>query len=643
MPATTEPSVATALPAIADDVYRRLLKRQTCERATGARQSHPHVWGIAIVLYQSGLQRMLVVRKLQRDMADLLENAVSAVVQHSRYPEFEPRLASSVRLQLDFVLNPPEPVAFDGLQEFGLVPERFEFGVDGLRIEGAKKTQYFLPGDAFVKSVLGIGQLRKAIARMFPGEEFDTLKMARFRSHSFLRMDNRWIPLFRGLPVLGDDVTAEDLWYRADAAIQRVVRTQSSDGRFEYYYDVKTDSHVNHEHPTRDPVTDPFYNFVRHCGGVLTLLFYAATRGDERLRRVGLVEPAASVPVHFASDVALSNSGDGSKDQGDAIRSAVVSALNCYLTTLVQYSTSEGQPAAYAVDNQKGKLGASGLGLYCLALYQHVFADNRYQNTARLLANHILAETQESGEFRYYHTYSDRKVTLEENPQLFSFYYPGEALGGLAGYLKYICRDSAERLRIVEHVHRALRFLIVERPKRYPQHFAPLPSDSWLMMAINELFDLPEFRHELYRDFVFGDADQMCRQQYTPKNAIHPDYTGAFYYQYGDHPFPDGARAEGLTAAYLLALKTGDVHRQRRYFQCLTRAAWSCLHLCNTRESLYSAPNPEHALGSIRFKLTRQWVRVDTTEHVASFFLRFLPHFIVEAVARSNSDQSHGA
>ncbi len=639
MSATTEFGVAASLSAMADDVYRRLHQRQGYELSLDMRPWHPNVWGIAVALYQPGLQRLFVVRKRQSAAIDLLENCVSAATEHTRFREFEPGLASSIRLQVDFLMDQPEPVAFDSLQEFGLGSDRFEFGVDGLRIEGAKKTQYFLPGDAFVKSVLGIGQLRRAIERMFPGEEFGSLKMARFRSQSFLRMDDRWMPLFRGLPILSDDVTAEDLWNRADAAVDRVVRTQSSDGRFEYYYDVKTDSHVNHEHPTRDPVKDPFYNFVRHCGGVLTLLFYAATRGDERLRRVNLGEHAASAPVHSASDVAALNSCPDPRGHSGAIRHAAVAALNCYLGTLVQYSTSDGRAAAYAVDNQKGKLGASGLGLFCLALYQHVFADNQFEGAARLLANHILAEIQESGEFRYYHTYLNRKVTLEENPQLFSFYYPGEALGGLAGYLKYICRDGAERLRIVEHVHRALRFLIVERPQKYPQYFAPLPSDSWLMMAINELFDLPEFRHDLYQQFVFGDADQMCRQQYTPKNALHPDYTGAFYYQYGDHPFPDGARAEGLVAAYMLALKTGDVHRQRRYFQCLTRAAWSCLHLCNTRESLYAAPNPEHALGSIRFKLTRQWVRVDTTEHVASFFLRFLPHFSVEAVARSNSDQ----
>ncbi len=36
---------------------------------------------------------------------------------------------------------------------------------------------------------------------------------------------------------------------------------------------------------------------------------------------------------------------------------------------------------------------------------------------------------------------------------------------------------------------------------------------------------------------------------YTEANALYPDYVGSFYYHYGDHPYPDGARAEGLLAA----------------------------------------------------------------------------------------------
>ncbi len=596
-------------------------------------------WGIAVVLYQPGRDRLLVVRGGMSDSSQLVASVIRAVRRHPRFAEFandpvaggdqdiektklksleeilgallsELRFRNAVRIQVDFIRDEPTPVEFATLSENSLGPDRFEFGVDGFRILGGSQTRYFLPGDAFVKSVLGLSQLRQAVQRLAPGEEFSSLKFFRFRSQSFLRFEDRWIPLYRGTPVLGERVSAEDLFLRARSAIERVVRTQDRSGQFEYYYDAKTDSQVNHEHPTRDPVTNPFYNFVRHCGGILTLLFYEAVTRDGRL--------AENMP----------------RDAGSLVHRAVVAAIECYLKTLVEYDTASGLRAAYAVDNQKGKLGGSGLGLYSLTLFQHLFGDNRYEAAARKLANHLVAEIQESGEFRYYHTYLDRQVTLDENPQLFSFYYPGEAIIGLAGYLKHVCRSDAERTLITERLQRALRFLIFERPKKYPQHFAPLPSDSWLMMGIDELWDLPEFQRAENLQFVFADADAMCDHQYTPKNSLFSDDIGSFFYHYGDHPYPDGARAEGLTSAYRLAIRVGDAARQRRYFQSLARVAWACLHLCNTRESLYSVPNPHHAYGSIRFKFTRQWVRVDTTEHVASFFLRFLPSFVSEAASR---------
>ena len=111
---------------------------------------------------------------------------------------------------------------------------------------------------------------------------------------------------------------------------------------------------------------------------------------------------------------------------------------------------------------------------------------------------------------------------------------------------------------------------------------------------------------------------------YTDEDALYPDYVGSFYYHYGDHPYPDGARAEGLLAAYQLALKVADQERVKRYRDACHKVASATLRLCNTRDSVYSAANPKRAVGGIRFKLTRQWFRVDTIQHVASFFLKLL-------------------
>jgi hypothetical protein len=145
-----------------------------------------------------------------------------------------------------------------------------------------------------------------------------------------------------------------------------------------------------------------------------------------------------------------------------------------------------------------------------------------------------------------------------------------------------------------------------------------------LMMGVNDLWDVAEFQQDEYKTFVFGDADQMVRLMYTEEDALYPDYVGSFYYRYGDHPYPDGARAEGLLAAYQLALEVGDEARIERYRDACDKVAWASLRLCNTPESMSSAANPERAIGGIRFKLTRQWFRVETIQHVVSFYLKLV-------------------
>ena len=42
----------------------------------------------------------------------------------------------------------------------------------------------------------------------------------------------------------------------------------------------------------------------------------------------------------------------------------------------------------------------------------------------------------------------------------------------------------------------------------------------------------------------------------------------------------------------------------------------------NSEESCYSHIEPHRALNSFRFKLTRQWVRVDSVQHASCFFAR---------------------
>jgi hypothetical protein len=71
----------------------------------------------------------------------------------------------------------------------------------------------------------------------------------------------------------------------------------------------------------------------------------------------------------------------------------------------------------------------------------------------------------------------------------------------------------------------------------------------------------------------------------------------------------------------------GDREKAASIWPALKLAAWAVMHLVNTEDAIYFARNPYLSLGGIRFKYTRQWFRIDTIQHVASFFAKMLPHW----------------
>jgi len=540
---------------------------------------------LALALYQPGQPRILVARRALPEI-DLLRTVLGRVQEHPRLKDFDLADRTRVRIQLDFLVESPDLVRLADLSETARGPQRFEMGVDGLRLQAQGHTRYFLPGDAFVRSLLTVDQLHAHIRGMFPREPLDRIDARRLRGQSFVSCEDRWVRMYRGTPVIGAIGTA-DLRAAAERAVHLVTRTQQPDGRFLYYYDPEHDSRRDHQHPSRDPEKDPYYNILRHAGGMLLLL-----------------EARPSFPA---------------LDTASALRAAA-----SYLAAQAKtYVLPDGETAACIFYNHKAKLGGSGLALHALAEYAHATGTRDYDDLMRRLTKHLLAQIRPSGEFYYYHIYPGR---AKDDPGLFCFYYPGEALTGLASYYKHRARED-ERAILAPAMHRALRFLLEERPRLYAEHFTSLPSDAWLMMAILSCWDVPDLRRDAYRDFVFAQADLLVDHMYTPENALYPDYVGAFYYAYGDPAYPDGARAEGLLAAQALACRTGDRPRAARYLAALQAAAWATLHLANTPESAYSVPRPDRTVGGIRFKYMRQWFRIDTIQHVAGFYLKLIPYW----------------
>lgn len=539
---------------------------------------------LILVLYAPGHKRIIVSRSGRRSECKF-SVVFQAMLDHPRLGSLS---SGPFRLQLDFVLEPPLPVDMYAVGTEKTGERHFEIGIDGLLFSGNDGKQHiFPPGDGYVRSVMTMGQLRGYLNRVHGEEYLRQAKFKRFRSESYLSVQGTWLRLYRGNPVVGA-LTKNKVEHAVELAVDHIRRTQEDDGKFLYYYDAALDSRRDHEHPGRHPQKNPFYNILRHGGGGLTCLF------REKYTHQG--------------------------DAFEIVRRAIE-----YLITQARVQDYGGREGAYIYSEKKAKLGGSGIALYLMAEYQLVTGDARYQEWADKIAWHLVNQITASGEFIYYNIYLDEPVTEAENHKYFSFYYPGEAVCGLAKYLHLI--DAGNRRDIFEKLHKALEFLLVIRPKTRASEYTTVPSDSWLMMGIKELWDFEEMRDPRYADFVFSDASQMIDHMYKVTDAPYPDYAGAFYYEYGDYPYADGARCEGLLGAYELAVKMGQLEKADQIWLALRLAAWAVMHLVNTEDSIYSAPNPAVALGGIRFKHTRQWFRIDTIQHVASFFAKMLPYW----------------
>jgi hypothetical protein len=376
-------------------------------------------------------------------------------------------------------------------------------------------------------------------------------------------------------------------------SVDWLIDNMKKNGQFLYYYDPVLDSEIDFQHPRmKDP---PYYNILRHCGGTITLL----------------------------------RTHELNKDQKYLV--AARKSIDFFINTIREHEYNE-RYACYPFYNNKSKLGGAGVGLVALMLYYQISKDKTYNKYIEGLVQHILSRICDEGEMIGYFIHPEfnngneiRHPTDEQKKWLFSFYYPGEALFGLILFLKYYKKISDDLYEeIYQSCIKALDFLVSIRPKKYHYMFRSLPSDGWLMQAIEAWYRLGGEDRAAYRDFVFNDADAMITHMYDEENAPYPDYVGAFFYEYGDHAYPDGARCEGLIAAYYLARHLGEQKKVKKYMAAMEKSVKCLMQTYNSESSIYAHKNPEKSIGSFRFKLTRQWVRVDSVQHTACFFARLI-------------------
>ena len=409
-----------------------------------------------------------------------------------------------------------------------------------------------------------------------------------FRSRAFVTYKDKAIPLYRG-NVRYTEFSYDTLYNQVIKSANWVLDNMYDDGRFLYYYDCCEDTYKDHEHPNR-PIDNLYYNDLRHCGGIIVLLRAYQLSKDKKFLE------------------------------------ASKKALDWSVSVSMPHDTQWGK-AYFAFYNNKGKLGGTGVLLVAMMQYYLITGDDTYIEYIKGYTRHVMSRVYDNGELLGYYihpAFQDGKPLIkmsdEERKATFSFYYPGEALLGLGLYANNFDDDLAKEAKRIGE--KALDWIIDERPKIYADLFTALPSDAWLMQAIEEWAKDEHFRKENYLNFVFGDADTMIEKTYKRDDSPYIDYEGGYYYEYGDHYYPDGARSEGLIASYYLAKFLGKNELAQKLLNACKTVAMCQFHLFNDEINNYSHKNPERSKNSIRFKATRQWVRVDSIQHVACFFAR---------------------
>ncbi len=555
---------------------------------------------IYITLFQEGLTpiRWGACRK---KLEDVFNRDAEKIKSYKTFPEFDVANPEKCRIMVEYITD-ETPVETRSIQSATFSERRFEPGVTGIKLILGDDTYFYTPTDAWVLSQMSARQaintiLRKTYIKNLTNsisERIDILKKTPhecfiIKSRAFVSFKDEILPIYRGNVLY--EYSPENIKNIALAGADWILKYQKDNGQFLYYYDAKEDNYVDHEHPNR-PEDNLYYNDLRHCGAVVALVRAYQTLNDKKYLE------------------------------------AAKKALD-FIITLTEEHDYGDEKAGYIYYNNKAKLGGTGLALVAMMRYRIETGDKSYDEYIKKYTRHLLSRMLESGEFLGYYihpSYQDGNPLInmseEERKATFSFYYPGEALLGLGLFANYFEDDEALRSKVIEKSKLALDWIVDERPKFYSDQFTALPSDAWLMQAIEEWASNPEFRKDNYINFVFNDANAMMSRMYKKDDAPFVDYEGGYYYNYGDHYYPDGSRSEGLIGAYYLAEKLGRVELAQKILEHCRNTAKSQMILANNDKNNFAHKNPVKSLGGIRFKATRQWIRIDSIQHVACFYFR---------------------
>ena len=555
---------------------------------------------VYISLFQTG-QKFIRYGSKRKDFETTINRDIEMLRKNKSFQNFSVNDENSCRIMIEYIID-RKKINKNELNSERFDNGRFEIGINGLELRKDGISYYYMPTDAITLSHMGLRSALQTLVRKTPiakltnsiSERLNILSASDdyeyylFRSRAFITYKNTCIPLYRG-NIRYTEFSYDVLYNQVIKSVDWILDNMYEDGRFLYYYDCCDDTY--HEHPNRSE-DNLYYNDLRHCGGVIALIRAYELTSDQKYI------------------------------------DAAKKALNWSVSISKEHDTKWGK-AYYAYYNSKAKLGGTGVLLVAMMQYRSFTGDKSFDEYIKGYTRHILSRVYKNGEILGYYIHPKYhngepliNMTDEERKEPVSFYYPGEALLGLALFANNFLDDENLAKEVRKISKKALDWIVDERPKIYADLFTALPSDAWLMQAIEEWCKDKDFQKQNYINFVFTDAATMVEKTYKRDDSPYIDYEGGYYYVYGDHYFPDGARSEGLVAAYYLAKYLKMDNLAQKLLNACKKVAMCQFHLFNDELNNYSHKNQLRSTNSIRFKATRQWVRVDSIQHVSCFFAR---------------------
>jgi AMMECR1 domain-containing protein len=437
--------------------------------------------------------------------------------------------------------------------------ETVDPGVDGIAVETDVRTIYLLPLELLVQGCFD----EDALAQ--PAEDMlnRAMRRAGLGEQTWLSPDVR-LSRFRTTAFVED-------WSRD--AVLRVVRggvpvvepdraMLIASARSGGNYLVRMQRPDGSFHYSYDPLDDRFshrtYNILRHCGATLSLFdLYGTTRDIRYL---------------------------------ESARRAVD-----FLKTRFRPAPNRG---LYVLDNDgKAKLGASGLALQVLVSQMEFDLPSADRQSAKRLATQILAMQARDGSFHSY-----LPLRGDEPSGSVSLYYPGEAILGLV--LLYSVNGDRKLLLAAR---RGADYLVASQ-----RGSGPLPPDAWFMQALEAL--LKTGRNRNYAAHLLALADAMMAEQYTESDPA--GYAGGFRPGV-PRSTPAASRAEGMLAAYRIAVSLGDSRAAKIGASLKASARFVLSQQFNPANSFF-LPKPELAAGGFRASMTSMRIRIDFVQHNVS-------------------------